>query len=390
LLIGDLKRVSNIVVLLILLIVFIIPQSSSFNYAPGDEVLDVFKILRILTFPIPILLLLKMHRMQIKNLFLYFIIIFILAINILFFNNLDFGFFYLLSCLFIYDYLDQTSLNYGFIKKIMNIVFLFVVFQFIFYSGKGRVTGSFLDANLAGYFAFILANFYFCTKQRVKASIIILLGIATFSRNFMIAIVLYFSVNFIVNFLGASEFKNKIIERLKVKQGIIFLSLVFIVILSYAYVNFYPENSTISYVKGFDRFSFKNLIDESNYIRFYANVVYFEHLSFNTLLFGFDSSTLLSLQESARYSVLPHNLFISLAIKFGVVILSIYLIYLIRMIKLIGFNNIGYLIGLIMYFNFLGSSSYYGIDLIIQLILLKYIQYYQNTIKANVVINKKT
>lgn len=386
---GDLKRVSNIVILIILVIVFIIPQSSSFIYEPGDEVLDVFKILRVITFPIPLFLLLKMYRMKIKNLFLYFIILFIFAINILFLNNLDLGFFYLLSCLFIYDFLDRTKLNYEFIKKVMNIVFLFVVLQFIFYSGKGRVTGSFLDANLAGYFAFILANFYFCTKQKVKASIIIMLGIATFSRNFIIAIILYFLANFIVNFFGASEFKNKVIERLKVKQGIIYISIVFLIILSYVYVNFYPENSSISYAKGFDRFSIENLIDESNYIRFYANVIYFEYLNLNTLFFGVDSSTLLSLQPDARYSVLPHNLFISLAIKFGVIILFVYLTYLVRMIKLIGFNNIGYLLGLIMYFNFLGSSSYYGIDLIIQLILLKYIQYYQSSIKVNE-INEKS
>ena len=174
---------------------------------------------------------------------------------------------------------------------------------------------------------------------------------------------------------GKKELFNKA-SNLKVIKTIFWVGQFIIIPISYIFVyKFNTINYQYIYVQGFNRLN--NLMDGSNYLRFMVNILAFRSFNIKNLFIGLPKNTFEGLTYIAGKTLFPHNSILALYIQFGMIIA---LIYMNRFIKVYKKYNSGKIIPLyiaiLVYQCFLGPSSFYGVEILLFMIIVKGISNY--------------
>lgn len=369
----DLKKlIIKIIIVVVISGIYIIPVSS--NFYSGINIIEksnynVFSNIRIVFMLMAIGLLIFDNRKKISTYMFLLVIMIIFILKYFFYNELDFGLFYIVAAIIIFDSLIYYEINYDFIKKMLNISFYTYILQIMIFStnyyfmyGFPRIVASFNDSNYTAYFGLCLIYFFYVNKQKIKMNILVVLMMFTFSRLYIMAVLLFFMLR--------TLHLNK--SKIRVQYSMIFYILIQIVVLSIGvyFINVYelikPE---YVFLKGFQRL--KSMLDESNYIRFMANLLALKSISIKSFFLGLPQNTFEGLYMFSNKSIFPHNLLWSMHIQYGLFITMILISKYIENFKKIGKDHMTYYFLIIMYHSFLGLSSFYGFDLILQLLIMK-------------------
>ncbi len=356
----------NILIISIVAILYIIPVST----IEGDNY-NIFYYTRLIFIVFFLFLFLK--RLKIRTHYLVFVAVFLFRFVI--YKEVSFNLILLTSCIYIFDYLLEKDINYDKINKIINIaslVFLVQIIITMIYNKKIQTTSLIGDNNYTGYFIFFLFIYFFYTKKKIWI-LWFTLAMFTFSRATIIAVC-------IVLILGIIEKSKKIVIKketsVKIVGTLVILGQIIIIPISYMFVQkFNNYDYTYTYVQGFQRLS--NLMDNSNYFRFMVNILAIKSFSPLNLLIGLKENTFEGINFVKGKTLFPHNTMLGLYIHFGMVVSFIYILKYIKLYKKC--NNVSTIpiyLALITYQIFLGPSSFYGIELLVFMLVIKGIDKY--------------
>lgn len=192
-------------------------------------------------------------------------------------------------------------------KYLVNFVLVFCLMylcQFLFYRIGGRVTGSFLDPNISGYYLFLTYVLVRYSKVNLLSPLFVLAGIMTFSRNFILAVFVFEFFKFgMVNRVSVM-----LISRIKTISLIVF-STFFVILGSFYIAGFSSYNDTI----GATSSRLTNINDGSNYERAHANIDMLNRIIVNGdfIISGNGDK----MDEKTKYR--PHNAFLRAVYRYG-------------------------------------------------------------------------
>lgn len=266
----------------------------------------------------------------------------------------------LLSLIFIDRvYFNKSKENF-LIILIVSILFCFL-YSICFYSINGRPISTSIGAiNQSGFLIFIL--YLFCQKFKFKflTKLTLIMGILTFSRNFLLAVI-------IEKIIKKIRFFQKIINFFKLNSFFKLAILTFILMytIGFGFEKYVEYFGIGKYKTGFARYT--SLADGSNLYRFKANnnVIKYYRYNIKKLILG---TTLTEFKKelkenSKKYQIEirevrdPHNFFYKYLLKYGV--FSFFLFYYIgKILKKISNDNLGIFYGFYIYSIFLGVGFY--------------------------------
>lgn len=357
--------ISTIFIIICILFIFIPTEiDTRDSMMIQSNLFNIFRIIYILLAGICIILINKITKKSIVELFC---ITTIFILKYLFYDEIDPGIVMIIVSIFLfYSIWSNKFISFDFIEKFINLLFYFLVIYSIVgmvykYNQLGIIKLEFInkDVNYTAYLGFVLANYFMMINKKRKGIFLFSLFILTFSRLYIISLMIYILI-----------FKFEI--KIKRYTMIYLLSHVVLVIFGIMYVVLYDRiKPEYVYLTGFSRL--KNLFDESNYIRFTANTLIFRVSTIKDFILGFKKNTFDGLYLFKNKSINPHNLFFGLYVQFGAIVSGIYTSKYIKIFNKYTTEFSKYYIPLIFYHCILGISSYYGMDLIFQLILIKII-----------------
>lgn len=177
------------------------------------------------------------------------------------------------------------------------------VCQYFAYRVSVRITSSFLDPNIAGYYLFLCYVVFRAAGIKTLAGIALCCGALSLSRNFYLAVFVFELVNikYVTVFL-----KNRLALRSPLIVSI--MSLAAILLVSFSIISFSNPNDTIGSTS--DRLS--NINDGSNYSRSMANIEMLHRLADGDFwLKGLGNE--MDLETEHR----PHNAFLRAVYRYG-------------------------------------------------------------------------
>lgn len=254
--------------------------------------------------------------------------------------------------------IDRIELKKVKLKKILwGVVLATICYSIYFKPLTGRpIATSIGEINISGFSILILYLIADYQKYNVLKKIFLGLGFFTYSRNFLLAVLL----NLILKKIRLRKF------LLKICQNFLFLSiftLIFMLIVGALFQNYVEEKGVNKYQSGLRRYT--TLVDNSNLYRVQANsnVIKFYDRYPQKLLTGVTlkefrediKKNLVEYNVSHAYS--PHNFFYKYLLKYG--IFSFYLFwYISKIIGKITNNKVEYFIPYYSYSLILGVGFY--------------------------------
>lgn len=361
----------NLIIFISIASIYMVPVSSEVLFLHGRSNYNIFSKVRMIFMAISIILIVTTNNKK-KSTYLiltYSGLIFIL--KYLFYGEVDLGIVYVIGAISIVDFMLINKIDIKFCKKIFNIAFYLYVAQIIIFSllksidiGKFVVNSSFGDANYTAYFSFCLGVFFKVNNQRIKSYIVWIIGLFTYSRLFILCVLMFIVLEILI-----SKVKPKKIYKIMYKLEFYILFQIIILIICCIYIVIYNTvDPAYVYKEGFSRLT--NMLDGSNYIRSLANVLAFKSINLKTILIGLRDNTFEGIHLFAHKRIFPHNLFWSLYIQYGFILTTIFISRYINIFKNRNYKCLSYYIVLLIYQSFLGTSSFYGIDLVLQMIIV--------------------
>lgn len=197
----------------------------------------------------------------------------------------------------------RLTLNKLEIRVIGFVLFVYLM-QYSFYKIHGRPTGSFIDANISGYYLCLVYIFFRECNYKIISTLVIVAGTLSLSRNFVLAVIVYEFIKFIP--------KKYLVDKFIPSSKILILgSIAFIIIFSYGFVKYVSSDLTTS--GSYDRMT--NLVDGSNYSRFLANVEMIDRIKDGDFFIVGNGS---ELDDKTRTR--PHNAFLRAIYRYGLII----------------------------------------------------------------------
>lgn len=260
-------------------------------------------------------------------------------------NYVNFHWIYLI---FAYIYFNKNiELNEKFKKIILTIVSFSVLYQLSTLRFMDiRPVINWYDPNYSGFFLFILFLFLKFEKMKIMSYVILISGLLTLSRGYILAILIFFLID---NF----NFIKSIIVKLKLNKFlvILFISLIFLVFVE----NYFVKQNERLLGSGNDIEKIYTIADASNQDRFTANVLFKNNLfeNFSDYQFGID----IEYYIENVFRNTPHNAFYSIIINYGIYFTIFYFIIFSKIYnKLMNKENIGIIISLFSYYILLGTG----------------------------------
>lgn len=359
--------------------IFVVPISS-INNIDSFIKYDLFNKLRMLFIVFSIILFLINPRKTIFSYITSSIIICIFIIKIIMYREVDAGIIYIFSGIIVIEHILINEINVKLIKILFEISFYMYLVQLAIYSfvnykrtGVFKIISSVYDANYTGYFIFILGVYFLYTNKKSKAIILFLVGLFTYSRMYIISLILFFILTKICNrnsFMKMSEFLYKFRFYIIIQLLVIIVSGIYCNI----YEHFKPE---YVYLEGFSRMT--KFLDESNYIRTRVNLFALQSINFNNFLCGLRDGTFIGLNYFKGKTIFPHNLFWSMYVHFGMIIAILLVSRYSKILIKYKLHILPFYFVIILYHSFLGLGPFYGIDIVIFTFILTII-YKENKI----------
>jgi hypothetical protein len=259
----------------------------------------------------------------------------------------------------------KTNINKKFIKTLYWISLVSIAVQLLTYRYHGyttRIVLSPIDPNISGHF--MLLYFYFSNKNKFYLGIILsLLCIPLFlSRNYFLAIIIFYLIKVLKVKL------DKIMKKIRFEHLFIILNLS-LIFLSFFWIKEIGTQENFFYKSK----ELLRLIDNSNYMRFFANyrVINYFINDLYLFLFGFGNNfEAFFLKPNEWWTVLPHSSFIYFIAKNGFLFSSLYFFSLSKYInKFFTYKNYEYIYSYLIFSLFL-YGAFSGVEIIFLFFIL--------------------
>lgn len=306
--------ITNIFCLSFILIYFLLPKSISFvvsgDFREFSNYLKPWYIQRYIlvalmggyTFLMVFLLKFRLSYNQ----YLYFIGFIFLSIALLFSGDITiiYALLGMTSSFFLVSVHQEKLLGVWSLRLIEACFFIYILYFFVHKVG-GRVTGSFLDPNISGYYLFLIYGYYRITGGKVLSIFILLVGISTLSRNFFLAVLIFeiFKLGVVSNFVKPFGF-------LRLPAFLSITSVILVITTSLFVIQVANHSKTIGGTT--DRLT--NINDGSNYARAKANVSMVERLLDGEFILSGNGQ-----KADTRTEHRPHNAFLRAIYRYGAV-----------------------------------------------------------------------
>lgn len=240
-----------------------------------------------------------------------------------------------------------------------NVIYLSLAFVFLYsflyfgYEGRYIFTGM-KEPNLSGFSLFILFTII-RVRNKELGNILLLLGVFSFSKSYLLAILLYFII---------PRFKIKKLNIIKFSMGFIII----LVLLSNLFVFVEKKGSLKDYQSGISRYFV--LFDYSNYYRFTVNtnLIKVFNNNLNLLLVGMENEDFfkynyqVTKENNTKYfQIKPHNYIFSYLQRYGIwsIIIFIYTYRIFKQVLSEKNNKIAIPIFFYLMFLGIGATSYW-------------------------------
>lgn len=366
------KFIFNILAIVCIASIYIIPVSMGNQEV--DSSLLLFNQLRTIIIGLAILLICTTRKSKVYTYASISCILLIIALKYFAYKEFDLGYLYILVGIVSVDFILFNGINQKFYKKFINIAFYMYLVQVAYFSimsilsqGQLKILASFNDANYTAYFAFCLGAYFYFIKSKKKAFILFTIGLFTYSRLFIVNLALFTILNIYQKFFKLERLKNKIYNL----RFYVFIQILILIVCTIYIIIYQKVDPSYEYVQGFSRLT--NMLDESNYMRSMANVLAFQSLGIGSIFLGLKQNTFIGLTMFKNKSIFPHNLMWALYIQYGMITSMLFIKRYMKIFKNTNANITSYFVCLIIYHSFLGLSSFYGVDIVIQAILISII-----------------
>ncbi|MFC3286226.1 hypothetical protein [Litchfieldella rifensis] len=316
------------------------------------------------------------------------------------FNHKEMSVFFFLSSIAVIQFLDGNPVAFyavigssaayallkshnelNFTKREITIIVLLILcypLQYVFYRLGTRTTASFLDANISGYYLFLCyivlrnaSNFWI---RSILPGLMMIAGVMSLSRNFILAIFLFELFNFSLIRIKLYQVDTK--YRL-LKASHLTVVTTFLVLMTSVYLVSQPyEKATGSTER------LTNLQDGSNYKRALANTLMLERIfeKGDFLLYG--NGTEKDSVEAPR----PHNAFFRAIHRYGLPLALACFPIFFMVIDGFRLGNYGAVLGLFSYYSIL-NDFITGTELLLLVIMLTIMRKLQMARQENVAYN---
>ncbi|MDN7241677.1 hypothetical protein QWY14_07720 [Planococcus sp. N028] len=161
---------------------------------------------------------------------------------------------------------DISRFLYGSRLVLIALLFTFL-YSFVYFGFEGRYLYTGLkEVNQSGY-AILLLFLLVRAKYRIIGNLLLVLGFLTFSKSYLLGVIIFFSMNTLIRFRVVII--QVFLSKLKDFRIIASLGVLIPIILSIYFTDLYESNSLNPYGQGSERFIIVN--DYSNYFRFVTN-----------------------------------------------------------------------------------------------------------------------
>lgn len=254
--------------------------------------------------------------------------------------------------------IDRIKIEKIKFRKIFILILVFIIIYSIYFikiTGRPIAT-SIAEINVSGFSILILYLICDLQNYRILKKIFLYIGIFTFSRNFLLAIVIKY-------FLEKLKLKTKVINIFNNFFIISIFSLILMLGIGKIFEDYVKNNGVDIYQKGLKRYT--TIIDNSNLYRFQANinVIKFYKMNPKKLITGEKLEEFRNNIKAKKeiYKVeevrSPHNFYYKYLLKYG--IFSFYLFwYISKIIGKITNKNLKYFIPYYLYSLILGVGFY--------------------------------
>ena len=241
-------------------------------------------------------------------------------------------------------------------KKKIDFIYVITCIYLIYFLILSFISGTLLaknnsffllsmqDKNLSGVIIFLYMCFCYNKKYKLGVILCIIYTIFLNSRMTQIASLLFFGVEYLRNkSMFSKVLKLKLFSSMESKNIYFLIILSQIIMIGFSYYSTY--NIPISQISKYQ----ESLMDGSNAIRVRANVYAFETIKNDAKFIyrGYDSEIknqlgVSDINNSTQFMgfrlVQPHNLFLNLALRYGLIYTFIYLMYISHLVS-IYWNN---------------------------------------------------
>jgi len=329
--------------------VFISPTTFLENIFNIDITKYIFLVFSILTYTILICLNKKISKTEIL------MIVTILCICVVQKSIVPLS---LIELILIFKSLDMLIIQKTTISKRILIISIvgIVFYSLIYFNYNGRFLYTGLkEINQSG-FAILMLAILVRSKNKKIGNIILALGLLTFSRNYMLGMLVYL----LLEFIKKTNFYSMIYNFFSFKNLTI-VSILFLIIIAGIFEFAYSKDKLVEYKEGFSRYIY--IFDYSNYFRFSVNTnliqVYVKHPE--KLLTGIEEeefikySCEISQQNNRKCrSIKPHNYFFSYMRIYGLFSIIIFIFLNSIFKKIITKNNFSVFVTIFVYASLLG------------------------------------
>jgi hypothetical protein len=224
--------------------------------------------------------------------------------------------------------------------------------QYIFYRVGGRITASFLDPNISGYYLFLCYVIFRYGNQRFLSIAAIIAGALSLSRNFYLAV-------FLFEIIRIQPIRYFFSRRATLKSPLILsaASLIVVIITSLYIVSSGSHSETIGDTAG----RLTNINDGSNYSRANANIKMLERMMDGEFIFFGNGNEVDTMTEHR-----PHNAFLRAIYRYGLALSIAALISFFCIAKHAAKHSQALFISLFAYYSIL-NDFITGMDLVLLL-----------------------
>ncbi|CAH1596992.1 conserved membrane hypothetical protein [Vibrio owensii] len=314
-----------------------------------NSILSIFTLVSLILIPQAYSSILK-YRITNSDLTLVGIAIFAFICTLIFRQYINVHWVYLIVFLIIIN-LEGRSLNRNILQFLIFLSFLSIVYQLATSDSIGRRTLTYIDPNYSSLVIYFLGVLCFKLNKKTLSISLFSLGLLTLSRNYILAVTIFFVVNYLV--------KNDRVHRLICffyRPTIIIILITFLpLIVNYWFVSVASLTDVVSNTA--DTKLSGSLIDNSNLHRSLANIKFIDDMFLNPFkyIIGYDSK----LYIEQVFMNTPHHAIFQMILNYGYLFSFGYLILFFKTCYIFCQKsklNCSFYAGLMSYFMILGGG----------------------------------
>lgn len=339
----------------LLVMIYVIPMGFQDNFL-------IFTLLRYVFSLCAFLYLMKDPHIPFLSLLLFILFL----AKLLFYQEIGLDYLYLGLLFVIYqNWLEELPRNLEDIFKVISWLFILMTFgqTILSFDLPLTINSTIPDRNYTGYFiGFLAIQAYYQGKRRCW--LLFILGILTYSRLFLLSLLVFFLFEGL-RLLSrqrslADYFAPLFYWPFQLLSGLVFYL--------YRYL-FNQIDYTYQYQQGLSRFT--SLLDASNDLRSQVAIMGLESINPVTFFLGLPEGSFAGLKAFAGKTLYPHHTLLVLHVKFGLLTAIFYGIAFLAPFKGKLNQKFPFLAWLVMYQVFLGPSIFYGIELLLTVLVVR-------------------